>query len=555
MKGTAAIYARYSSHQQDKGSSIEAQVAMARKEAARRKLAVPGEYVFVDAAQSARSSNRAAFQRMLSLAGEKPPPFAFIICEDTSRFARNRYEAVIHKHELRKHGVELVYTSQNFEDSIEGRLMEHIMEALDQYHSDAIARKTVQHMMENAMRGWRNGSIPPYGLRRVAETTPEGKTKVRWLPDPKEAPAVRHAFEQKARGISQSVISEELLRMGFRRRSGRPLLSSDILYWFRAHPDTYAGRLVWGKYYPHASYPKFRPREDWVIVEDAFPAIIPAELADKVREIYADRDARRYLRTGPERIYVISSLLRCAECGSSVNPIRSGGRAWSYYVCRGYRKEKRCSNRKNFRTDRLEQMILDKVDSRILSEQVAREWLDDLNEFVDEAKALGDAADLKRTLKGLLSQCDCRLANLGEALAAGGGGLGTLVEKLREEEARKRDIMADLRFLKSAEKLQRVRVSETRLRECLEGSRSVLKEADPLQVRDFLLRVVKEIRVDSRGWVRIIYDRGEVVKQLIPQETFNYLKTAGCASRVKGGLPAPSETRTTGVIRFLYKAA
>src|SRR5688572_5389159 len=161
----ACIYARYSTKQQDKGSSIESQVSRAFDKAIEEKLYIGKSHIFFDCAESGTKDTRDGFQRMLECAKKKPTPFRVVICEDTSRFARNTLDAAVHKAELKKRGVKIVYLLQQFQDDIYGQLIEHIMEVIDEFWVKQQAEKTFNHMRTNTERKYSNGGSPPFGIR------------------------------------------------------------------------------------------------------------------------------------------------------------------------------------------------------------------------------------------------------------------------------------------------------------------------------------------------------------------------------------------------------
>ena len=62
-----------------------------------------------------------------------------------------------------------------------------------------VLKHTVNHQQQNALAGFSNGGLPPYGyLRKEVEVSDEVgnlKQKLSWELDPQTAPAVRQAFD------------------------------------------------------------------------------------------------------------------------------------------------------------------------------------------------------------------------------------------------------------------------------------------------------------------------------------------------------------------------
>jgi DNA invertase Pin-like site-specific DNA recombinase len=115
----------------------------------------------VDEARSARTADRPKFQEMISAAKQKQPPFNTILVWKLSRFARNREDSIIYKKLLRKHGVDVVSINEQIDDSPSGKLLEGIIEVIDEFYSANLSHDTIRGMKENARRGFLNGSIPP----------------------------------------------------------------------------------------------------------------------------------------------------------------------------------------------------------------------------------------------------------------------------------------------------------------------------------------------------------------------------------------------------------
>ena len=158
------IYARVSSDRQDVDLSITAQLKALRDYAARNNYFVIKE--LVDQAESGRSTDRPAFREMIGLARMKQPPFQMIMVWKLSRFARNREDSIIYKSLLRKQGIQIVSINEPIEDTPTGRLMEGIIEVIDEFYSSNLAQDITRGLRENASRGFFNGSRPPFGYMR-----------------------------------------------------------------------------------------------------------------------------------------------------------------------------------------------------------------------------------------------------------------------------------------------------------------------------------------------------------------------------------------------------
>ena len=130
----AALYARVSSDRQDVDLSISAQMRALRDYASKNGYEVVGEYV--DEAESGRVLNRPEFHRMIEQASKTKAPFKEILVWKFSRFTRKREHAVALKSMLRRQGVRVVSITEQAEDNPTGRLLEGVIETVDEFYSE-----------------------------------------------------------------------------------------------------------------------------------------------------------------------------------------------------------------------------------------------------------------------------------------------------------------------------------------------------------------------------------------------------------------------------------
>src|SRR5512134_3397229 len=98
-----AIYARYSSREQDGTSTIESQIRECRAYARQHGFTVVEDALFVDRARvGTTTEQREAFQAMIAAAQRMPRAFETILVWKFSRFARNREDSALYKGLLRR---------------------------------------------------------------------------------------------------------------------------------------------------------------------------------------------------------------------------------------------------------------------------------------------------------------------------------------------------------------------------------------------------------------------------------------------------------------------
>jgi site-specific DNA recombinase len=145
-----AIYARVSSEKQDVALSLSAQLRALREYAAKNGYQVVRE--FVDEAESGRSITRPAFKQMVAAARQRNSPFDAILVWKLSRFARSREDSIVFKALLRKHGVQVLSITEPFDDTPTGKLLEAIIESLDEFYSANLGQEVLRGMRESASR-------------------------------------------------------------------------------------------------------------------------------------------------------------------------------------------------------------------------------------------------------------------------------------------------------------------------------------------------------------------------------------------------------------------
>ena len=148
----AALYARVSSDRQDVDLSVSAQLRALRDYADKNDYQIVRE--FVDEAESGRVMTRPEFQKMIDEAKRTDVPFKEILVWKFSRFTRKREHAVILKSQLRRKGLRVVSITEQAEDNPTGRLMEGIIETIDEYYSENLATEVLRGMREAASRGF-----------------------------------------------------------------------------------------------------------------------------------------------------------------------------------------------------------------------------------------------------------------------------------------------------------------------------------------------------------------------------------------------------------------
>ena len=207
----AALYARVSSDRQDVDLSVSAQLRALKDYAKANGYSVAREYV--DEAASGRVADRPQFREMIEEGSQPNSPFREILVWKFSRFTRKREHAVAFKSMLRRKGIRVVSITEHADDSPTGKLMEAIIESVDEFYSESLAQDVVRGMREAASRGFFLASNAPFGYRRV-KVSDGGKERPTLEVDPATAPVVKEMFEKSLRGSGLKEICQGTERPG-----------------------------------------------------------------------------------------------------------------------------------------------------------------------------------------------------------------------------------------------------------------------------------------------------------------------------------------------------
>ena len=399
----AALYARVSSDRQDMDLSVSAQLRALRDYAKNNGYSVAREYV--DEAESGRVADRPQFREMIEEGSKPKAPFEVILVWKFSRFTRKREHAVAFKSQLRRKGIRVVSITEQAEDNATGRLLEGIIESVDEYYSENLAQEVVRGMREAALRGFFLGSKAPFGYRK-AKVSDGAKERPTLEVDPATAPVVREIFENSLRGSGLKELCKELNERGITNR-GKRWNKGGLHYVLRN--EAYTGAAVWGK------TSKGEKAQDAVRVEGAWPALVSRELFDDVQQAMSDRapKVQRPARVGSP--YLLSGLLRCGVCGKPYSAQGAKSGQFAYYICGTLFREGAgtCSAR-YLNAPKLETFVVEKIRERILNEETIVALVQLVAEEIDAMA--GELSGRLEVVEAELSDVRKRLEKLYEAI-------------------------------------------------------------------------------------------------------------------------------------------
>lgn len=337
----AAAYIRVSSEMQvDVGASLPSQLSAIREFAVKNGYEIPAGYIYSDEGISARTTDRPEFQRMIAEAKTDPLPFQAIICYENSRFARSREDAVLFKAMLRRRGIKLHFVKQDFDDSPAGRMLEGIIESVDQWYSENLAVETKRGQIQNAKDGFSTGGRPPYGLRRVEVKNEHGAAKAKWEPDPNTSKVVQRIYDMYGNGSGYKSIAQALNTESIPSPSGSRWNANTLHYILHKNQPAYLGQQIYGreKGKNGSGEGKYVPKDEWTINRDAWEAIITEEQASMASARSRGHRSVRRSKGGDNMNgedvprYLLTGKITCGECGSAMVGSMSSHNHY-YYRC------------------------------------------------------------------------------------------------------------------------------------------------------------------------------------------------------------------------------
>ena len=263
---------------------------------------------------------------------------------------------------LRRKGIRVVSITEHADDSPTGKLMEAIIESVDEFYSENLAQDVVRGMRESASRGFFLASKAPFGYKRV-KVSDGVKERPTLEVDPATAPVVKEMFESSLSGNGLKEICKSLNGRGITNRGKR--WNKGGLHYLLTN-EAYTGAAVWGR------TSKGEKAQDPVRVEGAWPKLVSRDLFDAVQEAMRERapKVQRPARVGSR--FLLSGLLKCGVCGRPYRAQGAKSDQFAYYICGTLFTEGAgtCSAR-YLNAPRLEAFVVEKIDERQSRRKIA----------------------------------------------------------------------------------------------------------------------------------------------------------------------------------------
>ena len=336
----------------------------------------------------------------------------------------------------------MVSITEQAEDNPTGRLLEGIIETVDEFYSENLAQEVLRGMREAASRGFWVAPLAPYGYRKV-KVLDGAKERPTLELDPEASLVVKRIFDLAEARMGMLKIARVLNDEGIASPMGKlwnkPTVHNIL------NNEAYLGTLVWGN--------NAKDGVDPVRVEKAFVAIVTTAQFNRVNKLMRSRAPKI---AHPRRVgstFLLSGLVKCYRCKRALSGRYSSRGTFPYYVCHSFVKRApgACdSPRADAR--QFEELVVSSIRSNILTEGNIRNLVKVVDEQMDGVS--GEQRERLETIESELVDVRGRLDRLYE-----------LVETTTEFN------MADF-----AHRIRDHRERQERLESAAEGARAILAQ-------------------------------------------------------------------------------
>lgn len=482
-----AIYARYSSDLQS-DRSIDDQIRNCNRFALSKGWTVLDGHIYTDYAISGTSTvGRTGLHQLLSSANDRPCPYGYVLIDDTSRLSRDKIDQAQIIRDLKDAGIMIYFVSDNIDtaDETSEDVLLPIYGIKDSLYSRELSRKTKRGMEGQVLRGYSPGGRT-YGYHYVAEPDPAGgidkKTRqpralgIKIEIDEEQAAVVRTIFSMYASGYGLKGIAHSLNEQDVPspRPSGRlsgwcPNAIREML-----RNRKYIGDWTWNKTKwtrkrktgKRVQAP--RPKSEWVEYENPALLIVGRDKWDAVQErIERRKTGLRGKRVGPRRNYLLSGILKCGVCGSSLVVVKTGKDGDYWYRCNAnwQRGAKVCPNNVRVSGKEIEDRVIGALRNQLLAPEVIDLIVEKTNMILREH--MGEREGDIRRLSDKRAQAQKELSNLIQCISSGDYTPKSILEAIRKHEELLDQLGADITQLERNSQVESLSVDKDQVKDWL----------------------------------------------------------------------------------------
>ncbi len=333
----AAIYTRISTASQEENTSLEIQHREGVRYAEGRGYEVVAVYREVFSGAELRRRPELSRLRETIRRGEVD----VVVVYRSDRLSRDQDDRVFLRSEGKQYGVRYESVRDPSGDSDEDRLVEYI-----RGYASGLERRRIQERMQDGLdERIRAGALNPGGhpLYGYQYDDPGKKAKRRYVENPAQSWVVRRVFREADAGKPIRAIARGLNEEGVPTpKGGREWYPRSV--WSILRNTAYKGEVyanvhrfeeneTTGRKTKH----KVRPREEWIAIPNAAPALVDTATWQRVNDRLANNRAE-YNRPHQEATDALlrAGFVLCGHCGHRMYVRRQPGGA--FYTCQSESK-------------------------------------------------------------------------------------------------------------------------------------------------------------------------------------------------------------------------
>jgi site-specific DNA recombinase len=345
-----AVYCRVSDPKQERGASLQTQEDLARAYVAANGWQITAVYQEICSGDELFGRPVLATVRTAVRDGEVD----ILLCHALDRLTRNQAHLYLLVDELQNHGCALDFTTEDFADTAEGKLMLSVKGFVAEVERLKIIERTQRGLAARLDRGEPPvGARAPFGYIWRQEVGPNNTSrKVGLIKDQKAAPVVARIFAEATTGISLRQIALGLMRDEIPTPAGGVVWTHSTLRGILLN-TVYFGDVQAGKRQMveirqdgrRRKIQKWRPEDERRVIEGAAEPYISRDRYEVIRErlVRNKLEASRNNRN-PTATLLRAGFIRCGYCRRLMSAGQSGHRAGDYvYRCARHNSQHGCS--------------------------------------------------------------------------------------------------------------------------------------------------------------------------------------------------------------------
>ncbi len=276
---------------------------------------------YIDDGYSAKDTRRPKYQKMMR--DLRLGKINLILVTDLSRLSRNISDFCGLMEELEHHKAKFLSIKEQFDSSTPaGEMMLYNMINLAQFERKQTSERVATNFHARAMRGLRNGGSLLLGF----QSDPVNKGKI--IVHKEEASWVRKVFEIYLEKGSLRETAATLNQLGVPRKRNQKKtarIAASNKWTFGAVKNLLTSRAYVGdrevnKSNKDIDQEHLKPWQRYHVVENAWPAIIDRTTFESVQRLLLDARKlhREKLKKGKRRVFLLSGVLKCGDCGRAL---------------------------------------------------------------------------------------------------------------------------------------------------------------------------------------------------------------------------------------------